>query len=176
MSYAIATFDRARRPARGRGMMLAVKALLLSLTVLFAQSAAADPARAAQVLQSAQINYTIMKMQLETGKQFARSFRFQDASTAYNQANFTAAIMSTDIIRLRQENIDTFQRGLYVDGASQERAITYNRRAEAQMALLQSHLRVLGASPSSSPASVDMALLMFDIEFDLTKRMMAAAQ
>lgn len=146
MSYAIAHPVAARRGCVASG---ALRTLLLSLLMLVAQSVGADPVLADNELQTAEDYHAqlvqlhaIALTQLQAGQANGAAFTFAMEQTKSHY-------LSLRLARVEGQNVDTFQRGLYSDGAAQQQAIAHADAAKQLAAALEGYFSTLVAQPTS---------------------------
>lgn len=178
MSHAIATLDHAHRPARSHGPLFGLKAMLLLLLTLVSHGAWADPVAAQPLLHSAKQVHAELKLQHQIAKMQLQAGQPNAAVTTFTIERFKAGQLLNKLKSLYVENVDTFQRGLYVNGAAQEQAIARNDIAKNDARTLDIQLAVLIAQPTSAAqmATVEFTMQLLDIRMTQLEQSMVAAQ
>lgn len=156
----------------------ALRMLLLSLLMLVAQGAWADPVLAEHELETAKGNHAhiialhaVAKAQLQAGQPNGAAFGF-------SAAQVKARLMSARLARVLGQNVDTLQRGLYTDAAAQQQAIDHNEAARQLASALEGHFATLVAQPTSQTelALTDAALAQLALNMTQLEQAMLAAQ
>lgn len=175
MSHTIA-LSAARR--RASAPFAALRAVALTLLMLFAHGASADPAAADQRLAiakqsfaSLKQNYTIAKMQLQMGQG-------TPAAVSFTLAKTQAQLMSSHLVMLRNDNQHTLDNGLYLNGAAQQQAVNYSDVARSLTLQLQTRLMILSIQPTSQLDLVlaDQSLTQLTLKMTQLEQAMIAAQ
>lgn len=146
MSHAIALPAARRRAAVSFG---AVRAVLLSLLMLFAHGVCADPAVAEQRLQIVEQNFALLKNNYAIAKLQLQSGQPNAAAVSFTLARAQSAEMTANLALLRNDNQHTFDNGLYLNGTAQQQAINYTDVAKSLSQQLQTKLLILSIQPTS---------------------------
>lgn len=178
MSHANVTLDQAHRSARGHGLLFGLKTMLLVLLTLVSQGAWADPVAAEPLLHSAKQVHAELKLQHQIAKLQLQAGQTNAAVTTLTVERFKAGQLLNKLKSLYVENVDTFQRGLYVNGAAQEQAITRNDIAKNDAWTLDIQLAVLIAQPTSASqmVTVEYTMQLLEIRMTQLEQAMVAAQ
>jgi len=175
MSHAIASTTTRRRAG---ATFAALRAAALSLLLLFAHGASADPVVAQQRLTvvkqnfiALKQNYTIAKMQLQMGQP-------SPAGVSFTLAKVQSQQMAANLTMLLNDNRHTLDNGLYLNGAAQQQAVNYNDVAKALTQQLQTRLLILSLQPTSQLDLVlaDNSLTQLTLKMTQLEQAMIAAQ
>lgn len=183
MSYGIAIPSRntqSPKPASilsAKNMLAMLGALLLATSLLFSGRASADPAVANQVMQVIRLDRQVFDMHLQIARQHATNGNVNAARTAFISAHMKAIILNLDLVRLREANQDSLDRGLYRDRAALERAIQFGQQATLQSQIVAMDLQLLTQDPLSLSlrARLDMDLVMLDMNMTQLEQAMRDA-
>ncbi|MEH6419621.1 hypothetical protein [Pseudomonas sp. CGJS7] len=157
---------------------LGLRAVWLTLLLLISQGAWAEPAAADRALGAAKQEYRVLKLQHSIGKQHVQTGQWGAATSSFLAARISAIKMSNQLSQLYQENVDSFQRGLYRDGVSQQKAIDHTRVAGNNSKVLEVRLQMLSQQPSlqQNQIAVEVELVKLDHSMLLLEQAMIAAQ
>ncbi|MGO4774183.1 hypothetical protein AB4084_01390, partial [Lysobacter sp. 2RAB21] len=91
---------------------------------------------------------------------------------------FEATGLTAYLMRLLSDNKDTFDRGLYRDGNSQQRAINFTSIAKQHCQVLETQLMILSMQPTSQVDLIMAEMSMTQLTQDLRniEQAMADAQ
>ncbi|KRB06600.1 hypothetical protein [Lysobacter sp. Root690] len=168
---------------RGAGFRQAVslhalRMLLLSLLMLVAHGAGADPVLADHELQTAKDSHTQLtalhafaKSQLQAGQPSGAAFTF-----ATEQAK--SKLLAARLAKVEGQNIDSLQRGLYSDAVAQQQAIDHSVAARQLATALQGQFATLVVQPTSQTelAIADAAMVQLSNRLIQLEQAMIASQ
>ncbi|MBN7136649.1 hypothetical protein A7A76_18005 [Lysobacter enzymogenes] len=175
MSHTLAL--SAARP-RASAPFAALRAAALTLLMLFAHGASADPAAADQRLAIAKQNFTALKQNYTIAKMQLQMGQPTPAGVSFTLAKVQAQQMVSNLVSLRTENQHTFDNGLYLNGAAQQQAISYSDVAKSLAQQLQTRLLILSLQPTSQLDLVlaDQSLSQLTLKMTQLEQAMIAAQ
>ncbi|WP_394537978.1 hypothetical protein PRJ39_18895 [Lysobacter enzymogenes] len=175
MSHAIASAPTRRRAGAS---FAALRAVALSLLMLFAHGAGADPVAADQRLAIVKQNFTSLKQNYSIAKMQVQMGQTSPASVSFTLAKIQAQQMVSNLVILRNDNQHTFDNGLYLNGAAQQQALNYNDVAKSLAQQLQTRLLILGMQPASQVDLVlaDQSLTQLTLKMTQLEQAMIAAQ
>lgn len=146
MSYAIAHPVGARRGGAAFGVL---RMLMLSLLMLVSTGAWAHPVLADNDLQVAKRSHAFLTTLHETAQMQLQAWQLNVVVLTFSLEKAEANNLSVKLAKLESENVDTFQRGLYSDGAAQQQAIAHADAAKQLAAALEGYFSTLAAQPTS---------------------------
>lgn len=146
-------FTAARR--RASAPFAALRAIALSLLMLFALGAGADPVAADLRLMVVKQNFTALKQNYSIAKTQLQMGQTIPASASFALARAQAQEMASNLAILRNDNQHTLDNGLYLNGAAQQQAVSYTEVARSLTQQLQTRLLILSMQPASQ---VDLVL------------------
>ncbi|MGO1073116.1 hypothetical protein [Lysobacter sp. CA199] len=175
MTYEIARSAIAR-PVAAR--FAALRVLMLSLLMLVSQGVWADPVVADQVLSVTKQNFTVLKQNYQIAKIQLQAGQTNAAVMSFTLAKVQATKMTSDLIRLLNENRHTLDNGLYQNGDEQQRTVNFNTIAKSTAQTLQVKLTILTMQPTSQIDLViaDQALTRLTFDMNRVEQAMIAAQ
>ncbi|MBT2747118.1 MULTISPECIES: hypothetical protein [unclassified Lysobacter] len=155
-----------------------MKLLLLSLLMMFSSGVLADPTAASQSLSMAKQRFEVVKLDHQIAKLQLQQGNTNAARTSFIMEQIEAAGLTANLMRLLNDNQDTFDRGLYRDGNSQQRAITFTSIAKQHCQVLETQLMVLSMQPTSQIDLIMAEMSMTQLTQDLRniEQAMADAQ
>lgn len=175
MSHAIA-LSAARR--RASAPFAALRAAALSLLMLFAHGASADPAAAEQRLDVTKQNFLALKQNYTIAKMHLQAGQTNPAAVSFTLAKVQAQQMTANLVMLRNDNQHTLDNGLYLNGAAQQQAVNYSDVAKSLAQQLQTRLMILSIQPTSQVDLVlaDQSLSQLTLKMTQLEQAMIAAQ
>ncbi|ATE72959.1 hypothetical protein [Lysobacter capsici] len=175
MSHRIQYRGAGLRQAAG---LQALRMLLLSLLMLLAHGAWADPVVAVHELETAKGNHAQIIALHEVAKAQLQAGQANGAAFGFSAAQVKARLMSARLAKVLGQNVDTLQRGLYTDAAAQQRAIDHNEAARQLASALEGHFATLVVQPTSQTelALTDAALAQLALHMTQLEQAMLAAQ
>lgn len=154
-------------PGAIRRRVAALRVFLLSLLMLVAQGASAEPVLAGQLLDSAKQIHAHLKLQHQIAKMNLQAGQSDAAVMAFTLERSEAIALSAKLSRLYSENQSTFQNGQYLNATAQQQAISYNQTAKQSSMRLDMQLMMLTMQPTSQ-----IDLMMAEMEMELLARRM----
>lgn len=178
MSRAIFAVDTTARSRKWRAFLACGRTLLALLVLLGSQSASADPVKAGQALQFADIQYQTFKLYYQTGKQLVLSGQIEAARVNFQAAHLQTVMLNIDLQQLSLENVDSLQNGQCNDCNLQQQAVTYSQFAQVDSMVLQLHLANLSQTPTSqaSMSQADLQIILLDLDLQQAEYYTHAAQ
>lgn len=175
MSHTIA-LSAARR--RASAPFAALRAVALTLLMLFAHGASADPAAADQRLAITKQNFTALKQSYTIAKMQLQMGQPTPAGVSFTLAKAQAQQMVANLVTLRNDNQHTLDNGLYLNGAAQQQAVNYTDVAKSLAQQLQTRLMILSIQPTSQLDLVlaDQSLTQLTLKMTQLGQAMIAAQ
>jgi hypothetical protein len=178
MSYGTATLTNSAPRADRIGLIAGMKLLLLSLLMMFSSGVLADPAAANQSLSMAKQRFEVVKLDHQIAKLQLQQGNTNAARTSFTMEQIEAAGLTANLMRLLNDNKDTFDRGMYRDGTSQQRAINFTAIAKQHCQVLETQLVILTMQPTSQIDLILAEMSMTQLTQDLRniEQAMADAQ
>jgi hypothetical protein len=178
MSYGTATLTNSAPRADRIGLIAGMKLLLLSLLMMFSSGVLADPTAANQSLSTAKQRFEVVKLDHQIAKLQLQQGNTNAARTSFTMEQIEAAGLTANLARLLNDNKDTFDRGLYRDGTSQQRAINFTAIAKQHCQVLETQLVILTMQPTSQIDLILAEMSMTQLTQDLRniEQAMADAQ
>lgn len=175
MSHRIKYRDASPRQAAG---LQALRMLLLSLLMLVAHGAWADPVLAEHELEMAKDKHAHIIALHEVAKAQLQAGQPNGAAFGFSAAQVKARLLSARLARVLGHNVDTLQRGLYTDAAAQQQAVGHTEAARQLAVALDGHFTTLVVQPTSQAelALTDAALAQLALHMTQLEQAMIASQ
>lgn len=155
-----------------------VRAMLLSLLILFVHSAGADPVLAGQQFDDATHGLTQIAGYYHRGRVQMQFGEGNAAAVSFARAHEWAMETEVSLVALRYQYQHTLDNGLYRNGAAQQQAINHGEVAISLVRQVQMRLMILRTQPNSQVDSTLAGQLLGSLEdrVDRIELAMVAAQ
>ncbi|WP_394537982.1 hypothetical protein PRJ39_18905 [Lysobacter enzymogenes] len=162
---------------RARTVIASLRGAALATVLLFSAGAQADPAVAAQILQSIRIERQVFDVYMQQANWYLDRDP-SHAQIALISARVEAIKIDAKLKSLLQENLESRDAGQYNDLQALERAIAHNRTATQRIKFVEAYLSMLEIERPPSAITRQMLntqILLFNMSMQDLEQAMAQA-